>query len=100
MTGRVKAMRVAVLCIGNELLMDEGVGPACARYIQARYELPEQVEVLDRSVMGMAILSDLRSHDFALVIDALEVPDAEPGQLFSFVPQDAAPTPALSLIHI
>lgn len=94
MTGRVKAMRVAVLCIGNELLMDEGVGPACARYIQARYELPEQVEVLDRSVMGMAILSDLRSHDFALVIDALEVPDAEPGQLFSFAPQDAAPTPA------
>ncbi len=87
-------MRVAVLCIGNELLMDEGVGPACARYIQARYELPNEVEVLDRSVMGMAILSDLRNHDFALVIDALEVPDAEPGQLFSFAPEDAAPTPA------
>ncbi len=88
------AMRVAVLCIGNELLMDEGVGPACARYIQARYDFPDEVEVLDRSVMGMAILSDLRNHEFALVIDALEVPDAEPGQLFSFAPEDAAPTPA------
>lgn len=87
-------MRVAVLCIGNELLMDEGVGPSCARYLRARYEFPTEVDVLDRSVMGMAILSDLRVYDYALVLDALEVPGAQPGQLFSFAPEDAAPTPA------
>ena len=73
--------------------MDEGVGPACARYLATRYEFPEDVEVLDRSVMGMAILSDLRRFDFALVLDALEVPGAQAGQLFSFEPADAAPTP-------
>lgn len=92
-------MRIAVICIGNELLMDEGVGPACARYIESRYELPENVDVLDRSVMGMSIISDLRHYDFALVADAVEVPGARPGQLFHFDPDDAAPTPpgALSL---
>lgn len=87
-------MRVAVICIGNELLMDEGVGPACARYMSARYRFPENVEILDRAVMGMAIISDLRDRDFVLVLDAVDVPQAEAGRLFSFDPSDVACTPA------
>lgn len=87
-------MRAAVLCIGNDLLMDEGVGPACARYLSARYRFPENVDVLDRAVMGMAIISDLRSHDFVLALDAVDVPEAQPGSLFSFAPTDVACTPA------
>lgn len=92
-------MRTAVICIGNELLLDEGAGPACGRYLAARFELPAEVEVLDRSVMGMSVISDLRDHDVAVVVDAVDVPGAEPGQLFSFEPDDVAPTPpgALSL---
>ena len=93
-------MRVAVICIGNELLLDEGVGPACGRYLAARYELPEEVEVLDRTVMGMAIISDLRQYDVALVLDAVEVPGAEPGTLFSFAPDDAMTSgPATLSLH-
>lgn len=86
-------MRVAVMCIGNELLMDEGVGPACARYLVSRYRFPDNVEVVDRAVMGMALLNDLRVYDTVLVLDAVEVPDARPGQVFSFAPDDVAPTP-------
>ena len=87
-------MRVSVVCIGNELLMDEGVGPACARYLQTRYELPQDVQVFDRACMGMAVISDLRACDFMLVLDAVEVPGAQPGQVFSFAPNDAAISPA------
>ena len=93
-------MRIAVLCVSNELLMDEGVGPACARYLLSRYEFPENVDVLDRAVMGMGIMSDLRDHDFMLALDAMEVPDARPGQIFSFAPEDAAPThPGMLSLH-
>ena len=87
-------MRVAVICIGNDLLMDEGVGPACARYLNARYRFPDNVDLLNRAVMGMAIISDLRNHDRVLVLDAVDVPGAEPGDLFSFDPADVACTPA------
>ncbi len=90
-------MRAALLCIGNELMMDEGVGPVCARYLQSRYEFPENVDVLDRAVMGMAAISDLRDHDLVVVLDAVQVPDARPGQIFSFAPDDIAPTPAGAL---
>ncbi len=37
--------------------------------------------------------SDLRAYDFVLVLDAVEVPGARPGQVFSFAPDDVAPTP-------
>ncbi len=87
-------MRVSIICIGNELLMDDGVGPACACYLLSRYTFPENVQVIDRACMGMAIISDLRECDFALVLDAVEVPGAVSGQLFSFEPEDVAPTPA------
>lgn len=87
-------MRVSIICIGNELLMDDGVGPACARYLLSRYRFPAEVNVLDRACMGMAIISDLRECDFALVLDAVDVPGAQPGQIFSFEPEDVAPTPA------
>lgn len=87
-------MRVSIICIGNELLMDDGVGPACARYLLSRFSFPENVQVIDRACMGMAIISDLRECDFALVLDAVEVPGAVAGQIFSFEPDDVAPTPA------
>lgn len=87
-------MRISVICIGNMLLMDDGVGPACAAYMRSRYCFPDNVEVLDRACMGMAIINDLRECDHAVVLDAVEVPGACPGQVFSFAPQDVAPTPA------
>ncbi len=87
-------MKVKLICIGNELLMDDGVGPAVARYLLSRYRFPDDVEVIDRACMGMAIISDLRTCDSALVLDAVDVPNAAPGQIFSFEPTDVAPTPA------
>lgn len=87
-------LKVKLICIGNELLMDDGVGPAAARYLLSRYRFPDNVEILDRACMGMAIISDLRDCDFALVLDAVDVPGAVPGQVFSFEPTDVAPTPA------
>lgn len=86
-------MRVKLICIGNELLLDDGVGPAAARYIESRYCLPENVTVANCACMGMAVISDLRDCDYALVLDAVDVPGARPGQVFSFEPDDAAPTP-------
>lgn len=92
-------MRVAVIGIGNELLLDEGAGPACARYLAARWDLPECVEVLDRATMGMAVIADLRRADRALVLDAVDVPGAEPGTLFSFAPEDALGGQVMTSLH-
>lgn len=91
-------MRIGVICIGNSLLMDEGAGPACGRYLASRYEIPACVDILDRSVMGFAIMADLRSYDRVLVIDAVDV-GAAPGCLFSFAPDDMAGSETMMSLH-
>ncbi len=96
-------MRVNIICVGNDLLMDDGFGPAVARCLREGYELPENVEVLDCGVMGYAILPDLKACDLAVVVDAVDGTDAEPGTLFSFDPEDmqgAAPSEMLSLHEV
>ena len=92
-------MRVAVICVGNELLLDEGAGPATGRYLASRWVLPAEVDVIDCATMGMAILADLRAHDRALVLDAVDVPGAVPGTLFSFEPDDVATSGQMASLH-
>jgi hydrogenase maturation protease len=82
--------RLLILCIGNLLMLDEGLGPQVAAELLARYELPDNVEVLDRGVMGMALLADLRRADAVLVVDALDNTGYLPGTVCAFAPDDLA----------
>lgn len=81
-------MRVALICVGNELLMDDGLGSAVGRRMGEKYVLPDNVAVLDCAVMGYAILPDLQACDLAVVVDAVDGTGAAPGTLFSFAPED------------
>jgi hydrogenase maturation protease len=83
-------MRVVILCIGNLLMLDEGFGPRIAAELLARYDFPGEVEVLDRGVMGMALLSDIRGVDRLLIIDAVDNTGTEAGTILSFKPEDMA----------
>lgn len=80
--------RVAVLCIGNPLMLDDGVGPRIARELVEGYEFPEGVEVLDEGCMGLALLPVLDENDFVLVVDAVDAPELEPGTVVRFRPED------------
>ncbi|MDR3052894.1 MAG: hydrogenase maturation protease, partial [Coriobacteriales bacterium] len=63
--------RIAVLCIGNILMLDEGVGPRVAHELLERYSLPDTVEVLDRGTMGMSLLGEFKRFHTILVVDAV-----------------------------
>ena len=78
-------MRVSIICIGNEWQLDDGVGPAVGRCLRERFDLPDCVEVLDRAVMGYAIVPDLMACDAAIVV--------------SFDPADVAGAPMMASLH-
>ena len=82
--------RILIICVGNVLLLDEGFGPHLATELTDHYSLPPQVTVLDRGVMGMAMLSDLRAADEVLIIDALDNTGQPPGTILQFTPEDLA----------
>jgi hydrogenase maturation protease len=82
------AERVAVLCIGNMLMRDDGVGPYIARELAETYMFPDNVEIFDEGCMGMAILPLLDEYDYVLTVDAVDSPDLEPGVVVRFKPED------------
>ena len=80
--------RIVVICVGNILLLDEGFGPRVAEHLLHNYVFPAQVDVLDRGVMGLAMLGDIRDAGAVLIIDALDNTGQPPGTIMSFTPAD------------
>jgi len=87
----VMVPRIGILCLGNILLQDEGVGPRVAEELLRRYFFPENVEVLDRGTMGMALLADIKNFDVILLVDAVNNTGLEPGTVVTYLPEDIAP---------
>lgn len=94
-----KGVRIAIICVGNEYQLDDGFGPAVARYLDQRYKLPQNVEVLDRATMGYGIVPDLKACDVAVVVDALDGTGAAPGTVFSFDPADMRLSSTRTSLH-
>ena len=65
-------MRTVVLGIGNTILSDEGVGVRAAEALQAAFDLPADVEVIDGGTAGMELLGPLTGVDLLVVLDAVK----------------------------
>lgn len=64
-------MRIVVLGVGNVLLSDEGVGVRAVERLQANYNLPPEVVVIDGGTTGMEMLEDLSNADHIVIVDAV-----------------------------
>ncbi|MBP5199972.1 MAG: HyaD/HybD family hydrogenase maturation endopeptidase [Schwartzia sp.] len=64
--------RVTVLGVGNVLLTDEGFGVRVAEFLDAAYEFPDDVQVLDGGVLGMELLRFVTGTEKLLILDALK----------------------------
>ena len=91
--------QVLILCIGNILMLDEGVGPRIAQELNEHHEFPPNVQVLDRGCMGMSLIADFKSADKVLVVDAVDNTGYEPGTIVTFRPEDIAPYQAFHGAH-
>jgi hydrogenase maturation protease len=80
-------------------MRDEGVGPRVAEELCQRNDLPANVEVLERGVMGMALIADIRRFDLLLVVDAVDKTGYQPGTVVRFEPEDIAPYQAFHTAH-
>lgn len=83
-------MRIAVFCVGNRLMLDDGLGPAVYDELIACYDFPESVTLLDVGCMSLDMLPYVDSCDYVIAVDALDGTGSEPGTVFSFAPDDMA----------
>lgn len=82
--------QVVLICVGNKLMMDDGIGPAVFDEIEASYCLPDEVELLDVGCMSMDLLPKVDAADLVISVDAVDDTGEAPGTVFSFSPEDMA----------
>ena len=78
--------RIAVFCVGNKLMLDDGLGPAVYDALVAGYEFPDNVDVYDLGCLSLDLLDAVRDYDVIVTVDALDGTNAEPGTVFRFEP--------------
>lgn len=82
--------RIAVFCVGNQLMLDDGVGPAVYEELTGAYEFPENVQLFDVGCMSLSMVGCVDEFDYLVTVDAVDGTGEEPGTVFSFAPDDMA----------
>jgi hydrogenase maturation protease len=72
--------KIAVIGIGNVLAGDDAVGPHVVRVLEAHYELPDGVQVIDAGTPGYDLTDFVAGTDAAVLVDAVKAKGA-PGEL-------------------
>jgi hydrogenase maturation protease len=89
MTDKKKIIKV--LGCGNTLVGDDGVGIRVIEHLM-EMKLPENVEIIDAGVGGMAILSWIEDTDKVVIIDAVQTGNEPPGTVYEFTDKEMPPS--------
>ena len=82
---------IKVLGIGNLLVGDDGFGPRVLEELKTR-EIPENVELIDAGVGGMAILSWIEDADKIIIIDSVQTHNEPVGTVYRFTDKEMPPS--------
>lgn len=86
--------RVVVLALGNDLIADDGAGPAAAALLSPH--LSPGVELKVSAAAGMELLEELVGYDAAIIIDAVQTGKHPPGTVRRWGLGDLTPVQAPS----
>lgn len=83
--------KIVVLGVGNRLMGDDGFGPRVLDELEKR-KLPENVELIDAGVGGIAILSWIENADKVVIIDSVQTNNEPPGTVYRFTDKELPPS--------
>lgn len=76
-------MNIRVLGLGNVLMSDDAFGPYVVRVLDAAYEMPNNVHLIDAGRPGMDLVPCLSGADVVILIDTVAGP-GRPGDVHSY----------------
>lgn len=79
---------ITVLGVGNVVLSDEGFGVRLAEILDAAYDFPENVQVLDGGTLGLELLRFVTGTRKLLILDAVRT-DEHRGGCYRFAGEEA-----------
>ena len=80
-------VQTLVLGVGNTLMSDEGIGVHVVERLVQRYNVPEEIQVLDGGTLGMDLLYYMEGVPNLLIVDAIQA-NREPGYLLRLADDD------------
>jgi hydrogenase maturation protease len=75
-----------ILCLGNPLLGDEGIGVRAAEELK-RLELPDGVSVVEGGTAGLRLISLMEGYQRVIIVDAADMGHS-PGRVVRFTPSE------------
>ena len=76
--------RISVIGIGNVLEGDDAIGPTVVRVFEARYQVPEDVSVVDGGTPGLDLTAYMMGLEGLVVIDAIKSKGGVAGEVKVF----------------
>jgi hydrogenase maturation protease len=76
-------MKTVVLCLGNPILRDDGVGLHIAGKLRTKVN-KAGVTICEASAGGIRILDFLVGYDSAIIVDAIQTREKKPGHIYRF----------------
>ncbi|MDO5118372.1 MAG: hydrogenase maturation protease [Eggerthellaceae bacterium] len=92
-----KEPKVAVFCVGNRLHLDDGIGPAVYDVVMERYQIPENLTMLDVGVMTLDLVNYVDNYDVLIAVDAVENTGEPAGTVVRFKPEDVDRGPGYTM---
>jgi len=88
-----------ILCLGNEIISDDGFGPEIARRLKKELESSRCADVVFAPVAGFFLLDLLSGRRSVLIVDTIRTGKTEPGTLHSFPAGILTPSYHLTTSH-
>ncbi len=80
-------MKIALVGMGNIMFCDEGLGTYLAKYIEANYEIPNNLEIVDGGLLGFGLMSYYQEFDKLLIVSTTSK-EGKPGEIFRYSADD------------
>ena len=94
----MKKSHTLVLGVGNDILMDDGIGPKLAGHLQKENLIPD-AEYFTINLGGLEILEFIQGYKRVIFIDAIKTKEGVPGGVYRYSPADFRETLHLSSLH-
>lgn len=90
---------ILVLCLGNDILSDDAVGPTIATKFNVLYSEMNDVEVLFAPVAGFNLLDLLHNRESVLIVDSIITGKVDIGTIHFFAADSLTPSNGLINSH-
>lgn len=90
--------QILVLGLGNEILMDDGIGPKLAFELKNSLNNPD-IHYETAAVGGMELIEIMRDYSHVIIIDAIRTQNGIPGDVYFLTPSNFKETSHISNLH-